>query len=255
MMQPETNLRPLTTSTGMDLDQIYEQPDRKRVLIVDDDTDMVFLLKQILRTAGFDVVGATSGAEAVKKCTDLPPNIILLDLMMPEIDGWKTYEYLREITGAPVIIISAISAKDEVVKGLQLGVEDYVTKPFYNAEVVARVQTVLRRATPPQPVTHLVFPEIQLVIDLDAQEVKLRDIPVHLTNREFAILALLARRSSENVNYETIAREIWGQDNPDVRKRIKYLIYLLRRKLETDPGKPQLILNNEGFGYKLNTLK
>lgn len=251
-MQIDTDLRPMGTSTGIDLDQIYEQPDRKRVLIVDDDADMVFLLKQILRTAGFDVVGATSGAEAVKKCADLPPNLILLDLMMPEIDGWKTYEYLREVTGAPVIIISAISTKDDIVRGLHLGVDDYVTKPFFNAEVVARVQTVLRRATPPEPMKHLVFPEIKMVIDLDTQEVRLRENPIHLTNREFAILALLARRSSENINYETIAREVWGQDNPDVRKRIKYLIYLLRRKLETDPSHPQMILNNEGFGYKLN---
>ncbi len=238
---------------GIDLDLIYSMPTRQRVLIIDDDPDTVQLLKEVLRTGGFDVVGASGCGEALKKCTTLAPNIILLDLMMPEIDGWQTFHYLREMTEAPVIVVSAKNSKDDVVKGLQIGVDDYVTKPFFNAEVIARINTVLRRVKSSTTTNQYVFPEAELVINLENQEVSIRNKPVHMTVREFSVLAVLAKQAPRNVNYETIANEVWGEDSENTRKRIKYLIYLLRRKLEQDPGHPTLILNNEAFGYKLNT--
>lgn len=238
---------------GMDLDLIYDMPDRQKVLIIDDDIDTVQLLKEILRASGFDVIGANSCDEALRKCADMPPHIILLDLMMPDKDGWETFKYLREITTAPVIVVSAKDAKEEVVRGLQIGVDDYMTKPFFNAEVVARVKTVLRRARTPEVTSKMVFPDIDLVINLESQEVYIHGKPIHLTTREFAILAILAKQAPRNVNYETIAREVWGEDSPNARKRIKYLVYLLRHKLEKDPTNPVMILNNEAFGYKLQT--
>ncbi len=241
--------------SGVDLDMIYGIPNRQRVLIIDDDPDMVLLLKEILRGAGFDVVGALGCNEALKKCSDLSPHVILLDLMMPDIDGWQTYRYIREMTNAPVIVVSAKNTKDDIVMGLQGGVDDYVTKPFYNAEVIARVNTVLRRVKTSEVTTRFVFPDPDLVLNLDNQEVTIRNQSVHLTAREFAILAILAKQAPKNVSYETIAREVWGEDTPNTRKRIKYLIYLLRRKLEKDPGNPSLIINNEAFGYKLNTTR
>ena len=203
--------------------------------------------------AGFDVIGASNASEALKKCADIPPDIILLDLMMPEMDGWQTFEYLREMTAAPVIIVSAKGSKEDIVQGLQVGVDDYVTKPFFNAEVIARVKAVLRRSKAPEHKTTLVFPSIPLIINLETMEVSIRNRPVHLTIKEFAVLAVLAKHAPKTVHYETLANEVWGEDSPLARKRLKYLIYLLRRKLEKDPANPALILNNEAYGYKLQT--
>jgi len=250
---PQGSPSATTASRGIDLDLIYGMANRNRVLIIDDDPDMVGLLKEILRSAGFDVVGALGCNEALKKCTDFPPSLIMLDLMMPEIDGWQTYNSLREVTSAPVIVVSAITNKESVVNGLQIGADDYVTKPFFNAEVIARVNSVLRRAKSAEMPARYAFPDYDLIINLDTKEVSIRNNPVHLTSREFAVLVALAKRAPRSVSYETITKEVWGEDSANARKRIKYLVYLLRRKLEKDPRNPTLIINSEVSGYKLNT--
>ena len=252
--EPQTAVR-RPASKGLDLDQLYEQPDRPRILIIDDDADTIQLLKELLRSEGFDVYGARNRDEALKKTAEIPPNLVLLDLMMPDHDGWETFTSLREVTNAPVIVISAKDNKDDIVHGLQLGVDDYMTKPFFNAEVVARIKTVLRRARSLENMNQLVFPDIGLEIDLENQEVYLKGEPVHLTHRELAVLVSLAKHAPKSVTHETISREVWGEESPQAYKRIKYLVYLLRKKLEPDPGKPVLILNNEAFGYRLQTRK
>jgi two-component system KDP operon response regulator KdpE len=225
----------------------------QRALIVDDDPDTVDLIKIVIRNAGMDVVGAFSGIEALEKCSDLQPNIILLDLMMPGMDGWETYNRLRKLTDAPVIVVSADSKKENVVKGLNIGFDDYVTKPFFPPELVARVNVVLRRAGQSKPVTARIFSAIGLVIDFETHDVLLREKVVQLSPREFAILQALAKKAPRMVRYEEIAAGIWGEDNVKIRNRIKYLIYLIRQKMENDPNNPELILNREGLGYQLHT--
>ena len=240
---------------GIDLDAIYGSNERQRVLIVDDDPDTVSLLKQIISRAGFDVISALGCQEAVRKCTEFPPQMILLDLMLPEIDGWQTYDYLRHITSAPVIIVSAIDRKEDVVRGLQIGADDYITKPFFNAEVIQRVRTVLNRIKSAEPSAQLVFPDIELTINLETQEVAYRRTAFHLTGREFTLLAALAKRSPNLVSARTLGLEIWGEDSPDTRKRIKYLVYLLRKKMEADPAIPKLIPLGPRSGYRLDSCK
>jgi DNA-binding response OmpR family regulator len=151
-----------------------------------------------------------------------------------------------------VIVVSADAKKESVVRSLRMGCDDYVTKPFFPPELVARMHTVLRRSGSQRPVLARVFAEIGLTIDLETHEVTLNGRRVQLTSREFAILAVLANRAPRMVRYEEIANEIWEGDNPKVRNRIKYLIYLLRHKLEDDPNNPRLIVNREGLGYQLN---
>ena len=238
---------------GIDLDTLNGKESHKRALIVDDDPDAVDLMKIIIRNAGIDVVGAFSGNEAIQKCGDVQPNIIILDLMMPEMDGWQTYQGLRQVTQVPVIMISANSKKENIVESLKMGFDDYLTKPFFPPELIARVNAVLRRVTETEPTTIRAFPEIDLKIDFDNQEVLLKDKTVELTSREFAILGILATNTPNIVKYEEISAEVWGDDSEQHRNRIKYLIYLLRQKLEKDPKNPELILNREGFGYKLMT--
>ena len=238
---------------GIDLDTLNGKESHKRALIVDDDPDAVDLMKIIIRNAGIDVVGAFSGNEAIQKCGDVQPNIIILDLMMPEMDGWQTYQGLLQVTQVPVIMISANSKKENIVESLKMGFDDYLTKPFFPPELIARVNAVLRRVTETEPTTIRAFPEIDLKIDFDNQEVLLKDKTVELTSREFAILGILATNTPNIVKYEEISAEVWGDDSEQHRNRIKYLIYLLRQKLEKDPKNPELILNREGFGYKLMT--
>lgn len=240
-------------NTGVDLDALFDMPDRQRVLIVDDEQDTVYLLKQILLAAGFNVIGATDYKEALRKAAEIPPDIILLDLMMPDMDGWETFRRLRDLTQSPVIIISAKATKEDVVSGLQLGVDDYLTKPFFNDEVVARVRTVLRRAGQVGQARRLVFPEIGLKIDLTAKEVSLKNRAIHLTTKEYGILEILARQAPQMVTYQTIADELWGENNRAVRNRIKYLVYRLRQKIEEEPGSPSLIVNSGGWGYRLQS--
>jgi len=247
----ETNLSPNAVS-GVDLDEVYAS-ERHSVLVIEDEPDTVMLLKHILRSAGFNVMGAMSGSEAIKKCAEIKPDLILLDLMMPEMDGWETYRYLRQMGDVPVIVISAVGNKEDIVKALRLGIDDYLTKPFFNAEVVARAQAVLRRYGKTEDVSRLVFPDVDLVIDFQTQKVTLRDQSVQLTNKEFAVLAVLARNAPEVVNYQTIAQQVWGMDTPDVRKRIKYLVYIIRRKFQSLDHNRELISNVDRLGYRMNT--
>lgn len=238
--------------TGVDLDEVYAS-ERHSVLVIEDEPDTVVLLKHILRSAGFNVMGALNGTEALKKCAEIRPDLIMLDLMMPDMDGWETYQYLRQMTDTPVIIISAVGNKDDIVKALRMGVDDYLTKPFFNAEVIARAEAVLRRYGKAEEVSRLVFPDADLIIDFQTQKVTLHDQSVQLTNKEFAILAVLARNAPEVVNYQAIAQQVWGIDTPDVRKRIKYLVYIIRRKFQTLDPEHELISNVDRLGYKMNT--
>lgn len=238
---------------GADLDEVYAS-NRKRILVVEDETDTIFLLKHILRSAGYNVLGATSGQEALKKFGEVKPNLVLLDLMMSGMDGWETYRYLRQMSDVPVMIVSAISNKDEVVRALRMGVDDYLTKPFLNAEVVARVEAILRRANSGiQDIDRLLFPDVDLIVDFRTQEILHCGQRVQLTGREFSIMALLARSAPAIVAYHDIAMQIWEEDTAEARNRIKYLVHLLRRKFQKLPGKPDFIENVDRLGYKLRT--
>jgi DNA-binding response OmpR family regulator len=241
-----------TNVMGRDLDEM-SSTDRQKVLVVEDEPDTVLLLKNILRLAGFDVLSSPNGRDALRKYKDLSPDIILLDLMMPDMDGWETLRYLREMSDVPVIIISAIGSKDDIVKALKTGVDDYLTKPFFNAEVVARIQAVMRRAGKQHPMTRLVFPRVNLTIDLTAQEVTYNGQLIHLTPKEFAVLSVLARQAPAIVGYTKISTAVWGEDTEEARKRTKYLIYLLRRKFESISTEFDLIQNIDRLGYKLQT--
>jgi len=249
---PSISIIEPTKAVGRDLDEMTST-DRHRVLVVEDEVDTVLLLKNILRMAGYDVLSAMDGAEALKKYKDQTPDIVLLDLMMPEMDGWATLRYLREMSDVPVIIISAIGTKEEIVRALRTGVDDYLTKPFFNAEVVARIQAVMRRSGKQHPITRLVFPKIHLAVDLTAQEVVYHGQTLHLTPKEFAVLSALAKNAPGIVSYLKISTSVWGEDSEDARKRTKYLIYLLRRKFESVLPDFNFIQNIDRLGYKLQS--
>jgi two-component system KDP operon response regulator KdpE len=246
-----TTMNAALQAPGLDLDAVQELGEQRVVLVVEDDPDTLNLLKLTLRRAGMNVVGAVDGKQAIRKWMDVNPNIVLLDLMMPEMDGWETLSQLRAITDAPIIILSALSQKEMVVRGLKEGADDYVSKPFMGDEVVARIEAALRRAGPQSPVSKLAFPAVGLSIDLETHQVVFRDQLIDLTPREFAVLEILAKQQPKPVSYEMLAKEVWGEDNEKIRERIKWIVYLLRQKIEQDPSDPHLILNKTRFGYQL----
>lgn len=238
--------------TGLDLDRLDPATPRRRVMIVDDEPETVGLLKYILSNAGIDVSGAESGQVAVDKVSRIWPDLILLDLMMPEMDGEETFTNIRKLTPAPVVIVSAKNQKEDIVRGLQMGADDYITKPFHPAELIARVNTVVNRSRQVSAPSGLMdFPNLDMTLDPGTREVKTRGETIALARREFDVLYCLGRHTPRWVDHATIAEEVWGQNDSKAVNRIKYVIYLLRRKLEINPSRPQLILAREGLGYKL----
>lgn len=236
---------------GLDLDSFETAIPHKRAMIVDDEPDTVEMVKLILTNAGIDVISAPNGKVALEKCLRLSPDIILLDIMMPEMDGFEIFERLRKFTETPVIFFTAKSQKEDLVKGLQIGADDYITKPYHPAELVARVNNTFRHNDGKQAVNGYYFPNLGLKISVETREVTINNQTVPLTSRELALLSILARNANNWATHQTIGEEIWGEDDEKSRKRIKYLIFLLRRKLEKNPSRPVLILSRDGLGYKL----
>lgn len=242
-----------TISPGIDLDMVKESHKRLTAMIIDDEPETVRMMKFILMEAGMDVVGASSGLDAIDICPHTQPDVILLDLMMPEMDGYEAFRYLRNITNAPVLIVSAKAQKEDIVNGLVFGADDYLTKPFFPAELVARVNNIVKRSKYVKPITAYSFPNIHLTIDIESREVNLRGETFLLPRVEFEVLLVLAKFAPKIVTKEVIAHEVWGEDSDKIQKRIKYFIHIIRRKLEIDPHAPRIIISREGLGYRLDT--
>jgi DNA-binding response OmpR family regulator len=240
-------------NTGVDLDAV-DDPQRDLILVIEDNQDTVFLLKQILTMAGFNVVSASSGFEGIKKASEYSPDLILLDIMMPEMDGWETFQHLRKMGNAPVIIVSAKESREEVVEGFRMGIDDYITKPFYNAEVIERVNAVLRRRPEKKEVFNLIDPKSGLIIDFQNQEITFNNTSIHLTPREFAIFSIIAKQSPNLVGYAAITQAVWNEDSAEARKRMKYLVYLIRKKLHKIAPERDIIQNVDRLGYRLRII-
>jgi two-component system, OmpR family, response regulator VicR len=246
-----TQTQPIRTA-GSDLDAVSNVL-RQKVLIVDDDPDFVDMTKLILCQAGFDVAGALSCNSALEKVSEIRPDVILLDLMMPQVDGFETYQRLAQISHAPVIVITASGNRENAVKSFSLGIEDYITKPFFNAEMVARVQAVLGRARVREQENTRAFPEIDLVINLDTGEVFRHGNFVRLVPREFAVLSILAQQAPRPAAYAAITEKLWGADTAKNRSHLKNIVFSLRQKLEEDPAIPKIIINYRSLGYQMIT--
>jgi two-component system, OmpR family, response regulator MtrA len=236
---------------GIDLDMLGSEIHHKRILVIDDEIDTIELIKHILINSGIDVISATSGPEALKRLSLGAPDAVLLDLMLPGMDGWILYDQIRKISSSPVVIVSALSDTDDIVRALQQGADDYVTKPFHPSELVARINRVTAKSRPNHQSQIFKFPASGLEIDSNTREVTLEGKVTILPAREFGVLASLARRPGQWVDLPTIAFDVWSDPNIHVQSRIKYLVFLLRSQLEKDPGNPRLIVSREGLGYKL----
>ena len=243
----ENDLQPM----GMDLDAVIKR--NKRILIIDDDPDTIELLKRVLRLADFDVASAKNGIEAPEIAQKVEPDVILLDLMMPEIDGKETFRNLRKVTNVPIIVVSALSSKDMVVELLNLGTDDYITKPFHRDEIIARINAVLRRSKTQPIFDGVSIPWIELTISVSKREVQYQGQFIRLSPKEFNLMQVLAKNIPHVVQYDEIAEEVWGETVPEVRNRIKYLVHLVRKKFNAINPDLEIIITVDRFGYRLRT--
>ncbi|MFH8249518.1 response regulator [Microbacterium sp. B2969] len=220
-----------------------------KILVADDDPQLVRALRITLAAHGYEVVAAPDGAAAIALAAQARPDIVLLDLGMPRLDGVAVIEALRGWTTVPIIVVSGRTGSADKVDALDAGADDYVTKPFQIDELLARLRALTRRAgaTGGEPV--VTFGDV--VIDLSAKSVTRGAARVHLTPTEWRMLEFLARNQGALVTRQTLLKDLWGTDQVADTGYLRLYMSQLRKKLETDPAHPQHLLTEQGMGYRL----
>ena len=223
-----------------------------RILLVDDEQSVQKLLAFPLRKDGYDVVCACDGEEALDRVRDGGFDLVVLDLMLPKVDGFEVCRQVRSRSSVPIIMLTAKTEEIDKVLGLELGADDYITKPFSVREFRSRVKAVLRRAALAQPDEQFEEPirEGDLVIDFERRQVTARSEPVRLTYVEFEVLAALARNPGRVFSRTMLLERVWGDSSYRDPRTIDVHIRHLREKLEAEPKHPELILTVRGVGYR-----
>ncbi len=227
-----------------------EEFERRRILVVDDEERMVRFIRMNLEHDGFRVMEAFNGRQAVDKLRD-NPDLILLDVMMPDLDGFEVLEMIREISNVPVIMLTAKGEEDDRVRGLELGADDYITKPFSPRELISRVKAVLRRTEAASGSMHgLIEVDERLKIDFDRREVWLEGKLVKLRPTEHRLLYHLVQNAGWVISHDQLLQKVWGYEYRDEPHYVRLYINYLRQKLEKDPANPKYILTERGVGYR-----
>lgn len=222
-----------------------------RILVVDDEERMVRFIRLNLEQDGFRVSEAYSGTQALDKLRTSLPDLILLDIMMPDIDGFEVLKTLRTFSTVPVIMLTAKGEEDDRVRGLELGADDYITKPFSPRELVSRVRAVLRRTEISEEGIHgLIKVDDRLHIDFDRHEVWVDGKIVNLRPTEYRLLYHLVQNAGWVLSHDQILTNVWGYEYRDQPHYVRLYINYLRKKLEEDPSNPKYILTERGIGYR-----
>jgi two-component system KDP operon response regulator KdpE len=222
-----------------------------RILVVDDEPRMIRFIRMNLELEGWEVVEAADGQAALDKVRDTLPDLVILDVMMPELDGFETLRLLREISTIPVIMLTAKGEEDDRVRGLELGADDYITKPFSPRELVSRVKAVLRRAEMPAISERgPIKVDDRLSIDFSRREVLVEGKPIQLRPTEYRLLYHLVNNAGWVVPHDQLLAKVWGYEYRDETHYLRLYINYLRQKLERNPADPQYILTERGVGYR-----
>jgi two-component system, OmpR family, KDP operon response regulator KdpE len=225
---------------------------RCRTLLIEDENGVRKLLRLALETHGCQVLEATSATQGIELAATLRPELIILDLGLPDLDGFAVIERLRQWSHIPIIVLSAQSREDDKVRALDAGADDYLTKPFSVLELLARIRVALRHTVARTNAGAPVYQSGDLRVDLLRREVTLRGTPVHLTGNEFRLLAALVKHAGKVLSYDRLTQEMFNSD--DGRKYSHHLqVYIsnLRHKIEESPTEPRYLITAAGIGYKI----
>jgi two-component system KDP operon response regulator KdpE len=227
-----------------------ESAPAQRILVVDDEPQILRALRVVLRDAGFEVVPAETGAEALDRAAVRPPEAAIVDLMLPDMDGIELTRLLREWSEMPILVLSAVGEEEQKVRALQAGADDYVTKPFGSRELVARLQAALRRGGRGDEEPSIVTGDLE--IDLAARAVRRGGEPVHLTPIEFDLLRVLARNRGRLMTHRALLKEVWGPEYVDDVQTLRTHIARLRAKIEPEGQAPRFVVTDPGIGYRFS---
>ncbi len=220
-----------------------------KILIIDDDESVLKNVEIGLTQAGFRVVTAKDGAAGLRTMFESRPDVVLLDIMLPGIDGLEACRRLRELSDIPIIFLTALSTETDIVKGLMLGADDYITKPFSMLELTARIQTCLRRKQVPAGGRPSALILGDLTIDFARHKVEINAQEVSLSPTEFRLLSYLARNRGRVISHRALLTEVWGPEYADQFDYLHLYIRYLRKKIEKDPARPEIIRTERGVGY------
>jgi len=228
-------------------------PTKATILAVDDEPHVLKLLKANLESSGYKVLTAADGEQAIRMVEDELPDLVILDLMLPKMDGYAVCRHIREFSAVPVIMLTARSAQVDLVHGFELGADDYLTKPFSITELLVRVQAVLRRSKwPEEIVSHQDFRTGPITIDFAQHRVTVDGEPVKLTPTEYRLLTYMASNANRVIMHRELLRAVWGPEYGEETEYLRVYIRYLRQKLEPDPSHPQYLLTQPGAGYMLH---
>jgi len=226
-------------------------PNKNRILVVDDEKGLVKLIRLNLEHDGFEVFEANNGAQAMDRLRVVLPDLVLLDVMMPDLDGFQVLRMIREVGSTPVIMLTAKGEENDKVRGLELGADDYVTKPFSPRELTSRIRAVLRRGSfSDQTETGKIDVDGRLQIDFDRHEVWVDRELVQLRPTEYRLLYHLVKNAGWVLTHDQILSKVWGYEYEDEPHYVRLYINYLRKKIEKDPANPRYILTERGVGYR-----
>ncbi|MGQ9549573.1 MAG: response regulator transcription factor [Roseiflexus sp.] len=228
----------------------------KLILVVDDEPRMINFMRMNLELEGCRVISASNGREALEKVRNEMPDVVLLDIMMPVMDGFETLRRLRQASSVPVLVLTAKDNEEDRVRGLELGADDYIGKPFSHRELVSRIRAVLRRHyTPPPAPQTLVQVDDRLQIDFARREVLVNGERVNLRPTEYRLLYHLVQNAGYVMTHEQLLSKVWGPEYRDETHYLRLYITYLRQKIEEDPANPKYILTERGIGYRFVDFK
>jgi two-component system, OmpR family, KDP operon response regulator KdpE len=228
------------------------QPDKSLILIIEDDPAIRDFLRTDLANAGYRLIEAISGEEALERAERKPPDLVILDLGLPDMDGQVVLQKLREWLKAPIIILSARNQESQKVTALDSGADDYLTKPFSTAELLARIRVALRHSESGSGGKSPVFEHGTLKVDLAAHRVFVRGNETHLTPIEYGLLTALIRNAGRVLTHRQLLTGIWGPERAQDTHYLRVFMAGLRRKIEDDPAQPRYLLTEQGVGYRFS---
>ena len=228
---------------------------KDRVLVIEDDKSIRNFMKTILEANNYEVIMAVNGAEAYSMITSQCPDVVILDLGLPDMDGMKVLKSVREWSGMPILVVSARSHERDKVEALDLGADDYITKPFGTSELLARLRTAIRHARvsylTPEGMQTGTFRSGDLVIDYDKHRVYVGEQDAGLTQNEYKIVSLLGKYAGKVLTYDFLIKEIWGPNMKNDNRILRVNMANIRRKIEHNPAQPQYIFTEVGVGYRI----